>query len=455
MTTMSSLAVLACGLALLAHRFSAGHVSRTFRLLPRRPVTQVAAYALLLALAACGGGGSSSDSTSTTTGSANSSNNTSSSSSSNTLTVIVQKSLGSYPNQPFVTVTVCAPGTTTCDTIDHVLLDTGSTGLRVLASSLSATTLAGMTREQLASSGNYIDECGQFVSGYTWGSLRLADVTMGSKTASSVPVEVIGDSDAGSAPSACTGTGSDMGSTTGMGANGILGVQGQIRDCGSTCATSAYPLYYACATGSSCSTSSAVPLSQQVTNPVSMLSSDNNGIVLSMPSVSDSGQALATGTLYFGVGTQTNNTLDSADRIPLDTSFEFKATYGGTANQSSFIDSGTNFLYFQDSTLTRCTGSNSDYYCPSSVQTESVTFTPNSGASDSSGSYTGSFKVGNVVSLLSTSGVYAFDDIAVYGLVDSGMDFGMPFFYGRYVVIKNESSSGAGDAYAAFASNGL
>ncbi|WP_410979011.1 DUF3443 family protein [Cobetia sp. SIMBA_158] len=57
--------------------------------------------------------------------------------------------------------------------------------------------------------------------------------------------------------------------------------------------------------------------------------------------------------------------------------------------------------------------------------------------------------------MLSTSGVYAFDDIAVYGLVDSGMDFGMPFFYGRYVVIKNESSSGAGDAYAAFASNGL
>ncbi len=37
-------------------------------------------------------------------------------------------------NQPYVTVTVCAPGSTSnCQTIDHVLLDTGSVGLRLLA----------------------------------------------------------------------------------------------------------------------------------------------------------------------------------------------------------------------------------------------------------------------------------------------------------------------------------
>src|SRR5664279_4686320 len=38
-----------------------------------------------------------------------------------------------YVNGAFVTLSVCAPGTSTCQTIDHVLVDTGSVGLRLLA----------------------------------------------------------------------------------------------------------------------------------------------------------------------------------------------------------------------------------------------------------------------------------------------------------------------------------
>src|SRR6516162_5708348 len=37
-----------------------------------------------------------------------------------------------YLNGVFVTVNVCLPGTSTCQTIDHVLVDTGSIGLRLL-----------------------------------------------------------------------------------------------------------------------------------------------------------------------------------------------------------------------------------------------------------------------------------------------------------------------------------
>src|SRR5712692_7557798 len=40
-------------------------------------------------------------------------------------------------NTLYTTVTICAPGSTTeCQTIDHVQVDTGSTGFRVLASVL-------------------------------------------------------------------------------------------------------------------------------------------------------------------------------------------------------------------------------------------------------------------------------------------------------------------------------
>ena len=37
-----------------------------------------------------------------------------------------------YTNGLFANVTICVPGTTTCQTIDHLLVDTGSVGVRVL-----------------------------------------------------------------------------------------------------------------------------------------------------------------------------------------------------------------------------------------------------------------------------------------------------------------------------------
>ena len=40
----------------------------------------------------------------------------------------------SYVNGPFATITLCEPGTNNCQTIDHLLIDTGSTGIRVLES---------------------------------------------------------------------------------------------------------------------------------------------------------------------------------------------------------------------------------------------------------------------------------------------------------------------------------
>src|SRR4051794_15179060 len=43
----------------------------------------------------------------------------------------------SYINKPCVSVTVCTPGTSTCQTIHDILLDTGSYGLRVFKSVLT------------------------------------------------------------------------------------------------------------------------------------------------------------------------------------------------------------------------------------------------------------------------------------------------------------------------------
>ena len=52
----------------------------------------------------------------------------------NVLPIVVDAGpTGNYANGAFATVTVCAPGTSSCQTIDHVLVDTGSVGLRLLA----------------------------------------------------------------------------------------------------------------------------------------------------------------------------------------------------------------------------------------------------------------------------------------------------------------------------------
>ncbi len=93
---------------------------------------------LILAVAAgCGGGGSgggsSSSSSAGTPPPAPAANNV--------LLVTVNGSLCS--NSPFivnkacVSVTVCTPGTTNCQTINDILLDTGSSGLRIFKQALN------------------------------------------------------------------------------------------------------------------------------------------------------------------------------------------------------------------------------------------------------------------------------------------------------------------------------
>ena len=97
---------------------------------------------------------------------------------------------GIYANGAFANVTVCAPGTTTCQTIDGVLVDTGSSGLRILSSALTIS-----LAQQKASDGNPVVECLPFVDGYTWGPVQTADVELSGEKASSTPIQVISGSD--------------------------------------------------------------------------------------------------------------------------------------------------------------------------------------------------------------------------------------------------------------------
>ena len=93
-------------------------------------------FALLL-LTGCGGGGSSS------TQITNSSPpNTATPLAANAVSVQVTGGIqGGFSNLLMASVTVCIHGATRCQTIDNVQVDTGSTGLRLLASALSGLAL--------------------------------------------------------------------------------------------------------------------------------------------------------------------------------------------------------------------------------------------------------------------------------------------------------------------------
>src|SRR5579863_7933264 len=78
-----------------------------------------------------------------------------------------------FVNGLYVSVTLCNPGTTTCQTIPNVAVDTGSEGLRILSSQLTLTGLPAVTD----SSSDPLQECVQFGDGsYVWGPVVTADI---------------------------------------------------------------------------------------------------------------------------------------------------------------------------------------------------------------------------------------------------------------------------------------
>jgi hypothetical protein len=351
---------------------------------------------------------------------------------------------GNYANGAFTGVTVCAPGTSTCQTIDGVLVDTGSSGLRILSSVLTTA-----LPQQKASDGNPVVECLPFVSGYTWGPVQTADVKIAGEKASSLAIQVLSDT-AFTVPSACANNGKSMDTLSALGANGILGVGVFVQDCGGACVAkgpSNPALYYECPASGCVVVGEA--LSQQVGNPVAFFSTDNNGVIVELPAVSGP-QASVSGSIIFGIGTQSNNGLGGAKVYTVDASANFVTTYNNQSYNQSFIDSGSNGLYFLTSGITGipvCSDATS-FYCPTTTKNLSAV---NSG-SNGGASGTVNFSVANADALFKNNpNASVFDQLAGPNSL-SGFDWGLPFFYGRnvFTAIEGRNTPGGTGPYWAY-----
>jgi hypothetical protein len=347
-------------------------------------------------------------------------------------------------NTPYVSVTLCVPGTQTCQTVDHIEVDTGSSGLRILQD-----VIPGLALPTLGDgAGGTINNCVQFLdTSYLWGPVGQADIKIAGEVAGSTYIQIVSSSNTG-VPTACSNGGTVNENTPDLlEANGIVGVgleptdcfaQGLINLCdGSQGAP--LPAYFDCPTSGCASnaTQITIPATQQVTNPVAAFSgSDNNGVMITLPAV-PSADATVSGSLTFGINTQANNALGSATAFPLSND-SFVTEFSSQTLTDSFIDSGSNALFFP-STITVC-GDAPAFYCPAGLTAESAT---NVGAGGSPSSLV-PFNVDNADNLFNNNpNDAAFGTLAgpegtantctSQGTGSCSFDWGLPFFYGNTV----------------------
>lgn len=401
----------------------------------RRTLTGLLLIAALLS--GCGGGGGGS-------------NNGGSTGTDNVQSIQVAADASrSFVNVVTTSVTICVPGTGNCQTIPNVHVDTGSSGLRLLA---SAVRLALPTVN--SGNGSRLHACAAFADGVTWGPLAAADVRLGSQTSATVSIQLIKDgSDGAAVPSDCSDMGTVEDSAALLGSNGVLGIGVFQEDCGGACVSTPVGMYYACTAAGACS-DSTLALASQIKNPVAALPAHNNGVLLQLPAISPNGAVSVTGSLILGIGTSSNNTLSGTPiTVPASgiRAGYFTASYNGRTLPNSFIDSGSSVYFVDDGSIPTCpsntaSGDLSDWYCPGSANALSalnfsITLTGSNGTATSS-----SFSVANTQYLFGQAGaanLWAFSNLGAPagGTFGASLDLGLPFFYGKTVFTAIEQRS--------------
>ena len=203
--------------------------------------------------------------------------------------------------------------------------------------------------------------------------MALVDVQISGETASSVPVQIIGDSRYPTVPTDCSSSAPTAEDTVAtFGANGILGIGPFAQDCGELLRveragarrsiTRAPPRRIARARPS--------PDQLQVPNPVTLFATDNNGTIITLPSVADAGASDVTGSLIFGIDTESNNASGIETVVPISKRHERVPDHGVQWRDfdGELHRLGLEWLLLHGLEPHRCTQSGfTDFYCPASA----------------------------------------------------------------------------------------
>lgn len=398
--------------------------------------------ALLMALVACGGGSSNGLQTGGPADSANpvADNASSPASPSDANVALLQVDAGpdgKGVNRLYTSVTVCKPGNAElCATIDHVLVDTGSVGLRLLASAVPAPLQLSAARNN---NGNVLLGCANFLDGsFAWGPLALADVKLGGLTAANTAIQLVGHSDYDPFQTQCSAWGDPIITSSDLGANGILGVGMSRQDCGSACEvqgrrSAANGKYFSCANAACTSVAGAsLAADKQLQQVVVRFPTDNNGFAIQIDSVPLGGANTARGKLIFGLGTRSNNQFPALQVLASTSQGYLSGSISSSASPTvngnfakTFLDTGSNGIFF-DTNLPRCTYPNdSGFYCPLQEVLIQVLLVSTGGAQSRA-----NVTVGNAAALFQARNA-ALPSLGGPLNASTYLDLGLPFFMAK------------------------
>jgi hypothetical protein len=379
-------------------------------------------------------------------------------------------------NSLCASVTICDSNSSHCQTIPGLRIDTVHAGLRIFKSAINNSTLNALTPVIQGTSPNELNLATFQVlqeSYVLWGSIYEANITLGGETTPTpTTLQIIDNgtlstgSDQSSASSALLTT---LNNTTNpasnftlitaptgtYAANGILGIGPEQYYCncyaGSNCINANNNQYFACSTTTYACNSTATPLNQQLKNPITALSQNNNGAILSLPSVPAGGSSSKNGYLILGIDTQSNNASTGMTVFPCTNDrSEFKTTLQGNTFQYSLFQTLSNYNYI-GSNLSIASSSSPQYYTPSSVQTLRGSILGTTNYLDFQLYIGNSLTINNYYQ--TSRALCVFSEFAAYNNNNSGYNtlYGLPFFLGRNVFIGFESASsnlGSGRYYA-------
>lgn len=278
-------------------------------------------------------------------------------------------------NTMYISLTVCANNSgTNCQTVDNIILDTGSFGVKINKSALPESFVLSLPRVT-TNAGNEVYACNTFGSGYVFADEHYAVLNLAGTMTSNVILQAIENSPTAEIPDSCTAKG-PFDDFANFGANGIIGINPAI-----TLGNSSLLLYkningiYEPLTNAE---ESGLPVLNQ--NPLPSLATNNNGFVVSIPPVSQNTNTNVNGTLILGINTENNNKITAQTNLVVASESDLSVVcnsacfYSKITNPESTIpavfDSGTNGWVFMSNTLPQC-----DYgYCPESptIWTSSV-----------------------------------------------------------------------------------
>jgi hypothetical protein len=158
--------------------------------------------------------------------------------------------------------------------------------------------------------------------------------------------------------------------------------------------------------------------------------------------------------MIFGIDTQTNNKSGTQTVLTVDSTLgDFTTIFNGQSLTQSFLDTGSNGWFFDDSSITACTDSGfTDFYCPTSTQSLTAQLQGQMAEGQpTTVSVSESFSIGDAETL--NGDFTALPMLAgTFPGSTQTFDWGLPFYFGRtvYTAIQGATTAVGTGPYVAF-----